>query len=204
MAQINLAPGNQYLIITRRRRRLIYGLSAAIAATALAVGVVLSVITSRAEQEKQSLQQQVQRLETQIAQASDQIKKIQLFEQRLVTLGDLLANHRTWTPYLQELERLLPPDAILTSLQGDHSSGRVELAGSTANIDNAATALASLKNEAGSHATLFHNGTITNVQRAKQPGPAGPGPGERYSFTMSLSIAPAASEARPVGRPPAP
>lgn len=192
MAQINLAPGNQYLIIARRRRRLIYSLSAAIAAVTLAAGVILSFITSRAEQEKNSLQQQVQHLETQIAQASDQVKKIQLFEQRLVTLGDLLANHRTWTPYLQELERLLPPDTILTSLQGDHSSGRIELAGSTANIDNAATALASLKNEAGSHATLFDKATIASVQRAQQAGPAGPGPGERYNFTMSLSIAPAA------------
>src|SRR3989344_4287266 len=151
MAQINLAPGSQYLIAVRRRRRMIYGTAAVIALVVIIVGAVLSVMVSRAEAEEQALQQQVQSVETQIAQASEKVKRIQLFEQRLTTLSQLMQNHRTWTRYAEELERLLPPETILTDIQGDYENGTIQLTGSTPNIDSAAIALASLKNQPISH-----------------------------------------------------
>ncbi len=188
MAQINLAPGSQYLVLVRRRRRVIYVTAALIAIVALITGIVLSILVARVENKEQTLKQDLQSVETRIAQASEEVKRIQLFEKRLTNLDSLIRNHKTWSLYLQEIERLLPPDTVLTSIKGNHKDGTIELSGTTSNIDSAALTLASLQNQPTTHSTLFTGGTIRNVEHKTQVGPAGEVLGQRYSFSMSLVL----------------
>lgn len=188
MAQINLVPGSQYRLLVRRRRRVLYSLTMLLAGATVAAGIILSLLVSIAENTAQSVQQELHSVETQIAAASEQVKKIQLFEGRLASLDQLLANHRIWSLYLQEIERLLPPETILTSLKGNHSDRTLELSGTTPNIDSISVALANLQNQAPGHPTLFVTGTISNVVQVDQTGPAGELLGHRYAFKMSLTF----------------
>lgn len=187
MAQINLAPGSQYLIVVRRRRRMIYGIAVVVAIATVIAGVVLQIMVSSARSELQKVSQQVSAVETEIAEASEDIKRIQLFESRLTNIGQLLAKHKTWSPYLQELERLLPPETILTSFKGSFDKRVIELSGTTPHIDLAAQTLASLQNEPKSRQTAFTSGTISNVEQVIQTGAAGEVLGQRYKFTMTLN-----------------
>lgn len=187
MAQINLAPGSQYLIVVRRRRRMIYGLAAVLAVALIIAGVVLQIMLSSANRDLQSTQQSLQSVETKIAQASEEVTRIQLFESRLTNLSELLNQHRTWSPYLQELERLLPPETIITSFKGSFDNRTIDLTGTTPHIDMAAQTLASLHNEPTTHATLFTSGTISNVEQVLQTGLAGEVLGQRYKFNMTLT-----------------
>jgi Tfp pilus assembly protein PilN len=188
MAQINLAPASQYAAASRQRRNILYGLAVAVVAVVIIAGIVLSVMVSSAKKSHQAAQQELQSVETKIAAASEEIRRIQLFENRLTNLAQLLDNHKVWSPHLQELERLLPPETILTNVKGSHDSRTVELTGSTPNIDVVAVALANLKNKVPNHATLFSNGTIGSVTREEQRGQAGEVVGARYVFKMNLAF----------------
>jgi Tfp pilus assembly protein PilN len=194
MAQINLAPGSQYLMVVRRRRRMIYGLAFVLAVAMFITGVVLKIMVSSANRDLQSNRQELQSVEAQISQASEEVTRIQLFEGRLSNISELLKHHRTWSPYLQELERLLPPATILASFKGNFDSRTIELTGTTSNIDMAAQTLASLQNQPGSsvpggasHTTLLTSGTISNVEQVLQTGAAGEILGQRYKFSMTLT-----------------
>jgi Tfp pilus assembly protein PilN len=188
MAQINLAPGSQYVAVVRRRRRVLYGIAGGLAAVAIFTAVAVSVMVRSSESAEQSLREELKGVETQIAAASEEAKRIRLFDSRLNNVAQLLDKHQVWTPHLQELERLLPPDTLLKSLNGSHGDGTLELAGSTPNIDGVAVALANLANQPLSHTTLFSGGTITNVTREEQTGPAGEVLGARYVFKMNLTF----------------
>lgn len=192
MAQINLAPGSQYIAIVRRRRRMLYVTAGLVAISAIIAGIVLSILVARAEKTEQSLNQELQSVESRIAQASEEVRRIQLFESRLTSVKNLLDNHKTWSAYLQEIERLLPLETILTTIQANHSSETINLVGSTISIDRAAESLASLQNQPVTHTTLFTSGTISNVEQTAQVGPAGEILGQRYNFNISLTLNPTA------------
>jgi hypothetical protein len=89
---------------------------------------------------------------------------------------------------LQELERLLPSDAILTSFKGSHDSRTIEATGTASNVDTIAVTLANLQNQQPDHPTLFKGGTISNVTQVIQTGPSGEVLGQRYGFAMSLTF----------------
>lgn len=188
MAQINLAPGSQYLSVVRRRRRILYILAALIAVVTVSAGLLLKILVSQAEHEKQAVRQELYSVETRIAQASAEVKRVQLFERRLETLDELLNNHQTWTLYLQELERLLPPGTVLTYIQGSHAMGAVEFSGSAPSLDGIAQALASLQDQSESHPTLFSSGTVSAISHVAETGAAGGVLGQRYTFKMTLTL----------------
>ena len=188
MAQINLAPGSQYILSARRRQRVLYGLTIVLAVITTATGIGLSFAVGQAQERQQAMQQELQSVETQIATASETVKKIQLFEQRLANLDQLLPNHRLWSLHLQEVERLLPPDTILTGLKGSHDTKTLELSGTASNIDSVAVALATLLSQEPGHPTLFKDGTVNTVGRVAQTNPAGEVIGQRYSFAMKLTF----------------
>ncbi len=188
MAQINLAPNSQYMLATRRRRRVLYSLTAILVVAAVVVGFVLSVLVSSVDTKVETVRAELSSIETEIASASDKVKRINLFENRLKNVETLLANHRVWTTYLQEIERLLPPDTQLQSFVGKYADRTISVGGTAQNLDAVAVTLATLQNKAPEHTTLFKSGTISSVIQEAQTGPAGEVLGQRYSFQMALTF----------------
>src|SRR5688572_11329830 len=116
MATINLAPGTQYLAGIRRRRRFLFMLSAGIIIVLLLVWGGLEAAARSIEGKLVSTQGELRTLERQIAEAGPDVDRITLFEERLTAVNVLLNGHRSYTPILKELERLLPSATVLTNL----------------------------------------------------------------------------------------
>lgn len=185
MATINLAPGAQYLASIRRRRRFLISLSTAVfVVTALAwLGAYLYL--QSVEGNIAATQTRLQNLETQLAALQPDIERIALFEGRLTALKLLLDNHISWVPFLTEIERLLPPPTVLTSLVVVSDQGVVEVAGTAPDIDQIAQALASLTAER-QPAQLFNSGEIVNVQRVQGETAEGQPGAVTYRFAIKL------------------
>lgn len=189
MAEINLAPGSEYVLFARRRRRRVYALTVLIA---LLVGLTwggLFLLRGRYAGQHQDLTEQVAGVEAEILRLGDQAQRVQLFEERLTAIAGLLDNHIAWDPFLKELERILPPPAAITRLGIDTGSHSVELAGEAPDIDVVAQTLASVISTPA-RPTAFTAATLGSVSRLEQTTPDGQVVGVRYTFTANLILDP--------------
>ncbi len=182
MPSINLAPGTQYVIAARKRRRRLYGISLLIVVV-FAVGWMLMygyVLSLRNTSE--DIQGQLASANQRIQTLREDAKRVALFEKRLVDIRTLLENHISWDRVFGDIERLLPPDTIITGLDARSDNTTLTLQGRTQNIDQVALAVASLTSSAGVP-SVFTSGSVKGVVREEQEG------GAIYTFTMTLEFA---------------
>ena len=181
MPSINLAPGTQYVIAARKRRRRLYGVSMLIVAVffggwMLMYGYLLSLRNS-----SEDLEKELQGVNLRVQTLREDALRVTLFEKRLVDVNTILNNHISWDRVFGDLERLLPPDSVITSFDAQTGSSTVLLQGRTQNIDQIALALASLTSSAGTP-SIFESGSVKEIARQEQES------GAAYTFTMTLEF----------------
>lgn len=164
MATINLAPGTQYIAAIRRRQRTLFSLSAGIIIAVVLVWAGLFLLNQAAEKNLLQTQGELSALERSLAEMGPDVERITLFEERLAALDSLLDHHSRYTPLLQEIERLLPPPTVLTTLAVNTQRGVAEMTGTTPNIDEVAQTLASLTASPG-RATVFNQAELQSIVR---------------------------------------
>ncbi|MDP3997545.1 MAG: PilN domain-containing protein [bacterium] len=189
MAQINLAPGTQYALAARRRRQRLFMLSILVMAVLLIVWGGLFLIERVFKQRLGSDQTALAALETEITRVGPDVSRIQLFEGRVQVLGSLLDNHVNWNPLLQELEKLLPPETVLTSLRAGVDNNTVDISGTTPNIDVVAQTLASLADQPD-RPTVFSSGNVKSINRVTDKDEQGNITASYFTFNGTLEIKP--------------
>lgn len=189
MAEINLAPGSEYLGLVRKQRRRAYSLAIVIA-LALALGWGgLFVWQQQLIQDKRSLERRLAAIEAEITRLGDQAARVTLFEKRLIATDRLLNQHIAWDPLLQDIERLLPPPVVVNHFKVILRDGTVELAGETPDSDVIAQTLASLTSQ-NTRPTIFTSGILQSISRLQQLNPAGEVVSATYKFTADLTFDP--------------
>lgn len=186
---VNLAPGTQYVLAARHRRRRLYALSALILFFLLAVWLGLRFFQSGLAGKASALDTRVRAVEMEIARLNSDSQRIVLFEKRLATLNTLLDQHVSWEPVLADLERLLPANTTLTFFDGSAATGFLEIQGITPDVDAVAVALASLVEVPG-HSSVIKKGRIGGIQRQEEQNPEGQVVGSSYSFSAELTFDP--------------
>lgn len=188
MPSINLAPGTQYIVAARKRRRNLFVLSTGIVLVMVLVWTGLFVYRQQLQRTQDELATRLRSIEIEIAKLEEEAERILLFENRLVSLDALLDRHTSWNDVFTEVERLMPGDTSLVSFEVDAATGIVGIQGTTGNIDQVAVAFASLVNAEG-HQSIFTKGTIANVRRVELAQPEAP-PIISYQFSGALTFDP--------------
>ena len=187
-AQINLAPETQFAAAARRRRRVLYIIAAVIVVVALLAWLLLFGLRQRAQAQVAAVDESIAALETEITRLGGDADRVASFEGRLAALETLLDRHVTWTPLLQEFERLLPPAVTLTSLEVAEGGSTIQIAGTTPNLDDVAQLLASL--ETGSdRETLFSDVSLSSTFREEQVDENGEVVSAYFVFQVRLTVA---------------
>ncbi|MDA1169177.1 MAG: hypothetical protein O3A36_02470 [bacterium] len=186
MSSINLAPGNQYIIVARKRRIRLYVIAIAIIVIFGIGALVLFVYTRTLQASSDGIKAQLVITEKKIQSLHDEALRIALFEQRLEDVSKLLDNHISWEKIFADLERLLPADTVLTKVSAGSESNSIIVDGKTQNIDQIALTLASLVRDVN-HPTVFTAGTVKTIQRENLNNAEG-GSVSLYGFTMTLNF----------------
>lgn len=186
MPSINLAPGTQYIITARRRRLRLYAISIGIAAVFLLGWFALYMYVRILESSSNSVQANIARVDQKIQELHDDAVRVAFFEKRLAGVSKLIDSHIGWEKIFSDMERLLPPDTVLTSFEAASGNSTISLSGTTQNIDQVALALASLTEDAG-HLSVFKRGTVKTIQRQEQKNAEGASV-VLYTFTMTLEF----------------
>jgi Tfp pilus assembly protein PilN len=190
MATINLAPGTQFIVAARKRRRRLYLMSVAIAGVFALIWFGLYFYTRQLRENLEHANADLRGIQIEINKLEPDANRIFQFEQRLGALDSLLNVHISWEPLLQDLERLLPGDTVLTDLEVVNSSGNLKVQGTTSSIDQVAVTLASLI-QSDNHRTAFLSGTLNSVLREEVAGGEEQPPSVRYLFSAELRFDPA-------------
>lgn len=187
MPSINLAPGTQYIIAARKRRVRLYG-------TALLVVFVFAAAWAALYAYHQALSKNNEDIETKIKTASAQIEtlrsdaiRVSLFEKRLGEVSKLLKTHVHWNAVFADLERLLPPDTVLTNFEAASDAPTISVQGITGQVDHISLAIASLT-ASDARPSVFASGSIKNIQRQEKKN--GEEASVVYGFTMTLTFDP--------------
>lgn len=177
MPTINLAPETRYLLEQKKRQQFLFLVAFGIVILSLLIWAGLAFTRSVVQQQLQQVQAEINAVETRISELDDVAQRIVLFERRSAALQQLLTSRLNWDPILQEIERLLPPPAVLHRLTAA-DDGSLELEGNTPDIDILAQTLASLKTTP-THATLFPTINFKGINRQETGG---------YNFTAHLTF----------------
>lgn len=190
---INLAPGTQYLVEARKRRRRLFIVSAAIVIGLILIWLGLIFYQSQLINSAENTQASIRDVDAQIAKLDDESQRIVLFEKRLQGLNELLNNHTSWAPIFSDLEKLLPASTVLTSLALDNNGDTITMTGVTPDIDSVASTLASLI-ATKDHPTIFLGGKVKDISRSEVAGTNGEGGSVSYQFGANLSFDPTSLE----------
>lgn len=191
MPSINLAPGTQYIMQARKRRRRLLGISIVIVVIVAVVWIGLTFYRQRLETELADIDGQIRNVELEIARIEPNANRIVLFEERLKALDGLLNQHISWNIILQDIERLLPPNTALTTVEAEADTGEINIKGITQNIDQVAVTLASLLNSTD-HQTVFISGNLNSINRNQVTAIEDEAPAQiEYTFTAELRFDPA-------------
>jgi Tfp pilus assembly protein PilN len=185
MPSINLAPGTQYIITARKRRIRLYGIAIAIF-TIFALGwlglyTYVAILTKSSEDVKAKITVVDQKIQA----LNEEAKRVAFFEKRLVDVSQILNNHIGWEKVFGDVERLLPPDTVLTAFDATNGSSTITVQGTTQNVDQIAVALASLTQDVG-HPSIFASGSVKTIQREERK--EGDIASVIYKFTMTLEF----------------
>lgn len=187
MAEINLAPGTEYVALARKRRQRVYGIAVVLL---IAIGVVwggLFLVQQRLEQNKREVQSGLAGVEAEITRLGDEARRVELFADRLEGLAVLLDKHITWDPFLADLERLLPPPVVMDLVQVDVSQGNVSIQGTTPDVEQVAQTLASLVSGPG-RLTLFPDAKLNGIVREEIVNEVGETVAATYNFAAELTL----------------
>jgi len=187
MAQINLAPGTQFIAAARRRRRALYASGTLLL---ILIGVIwggLFVWVQGAEEELQAEAVALQKLEAEITRAGDTVDRIESFESRLLALNRLLDDHIDWAPVFVEIQRLLPETTRIRSLDFQHEQNKITIEGRAPTVDHVAQTLASLR-DTPARETLFKDIEVGILRRTSVVGEAGEEIGAEYEFQAKFLI----------------
>lgn len=187
MAEINLAPGSEYLGLIRRRRRRAYLLAMLLLGGVAAAWGGLFVFEQRLVEAKRDIARRLSNVEGEITRLGDEAERVTLFEERLTAVDALLTQHIAWDPFLQDLERLLPSPAIVDRLDVSLRDDSIELEGETPDLDAIAQTLASLVSTPG-RPTIFSSAVLENIGRLQDTGPTGEVVSVRYQFEAKLTF----------------
>ncbi|HSX24466.1 MAG TPA: PilN domain-containing protein [Candidatus Andersenbacteria bacterium] len=192
MASINLAPGTEYIIAARKRRQRLYIISICIVAIfGIGFGVLFFMGQSLTSQ-NEALKKSIQEADANIQASQADALRVSLFEKRLTQTKTLLDNHVKWDQVFADIERLLPPSAVLTGMDAGTDSSTITVEGVTPDIDAVAQTIASLS--AGqNHSSFFSNGTVKEVTKGDQNASDQSKTG--YNFIITLTIDPAKLQA---------
>lgn len=188
MPKINLAQEVVRNQVIARRRRVLYGVSVAILAVTIAVWGTVYFLTSRVEETRDGVQGEVRRLEAQLRTHEPDVKAIVLFRERLESMDRLMATHVLWSRILEELERLVVPQATLTGMKGTVTEQSVVAQARVPSLDAAADLVASLQDIEKTNETFFPDIVVTSlkvVENASQPGATASVTG--YTMHMKMS-----------------
>lgn len=189
MAEINLAPGTEYMGLLRKRRRRVVGIAILTGVVISAIWGGLFVFQQQLVQEKRTLDTRLASVEAEITRLGDQGKRVTLFEDRLTAVDGLLTSHMTWDPFLKDLERLLPAPAVINNLKVTVEGSAIELSGTSPDLDVVAQTLASLVAQTD-HPSLFTSSVLENVNRVEEKSPQGETLAVRYEFAAQLHFDP--------------
>lgn len=187
VAEINLAPGTEYLGVLQRRRRRVYVWTFLIAIIVAVIWGGLFIYQQQLIQEKRDVDRRLSAVEAEITRLGDQARRVTLFENRLRAVDDLLSEHLSWDPFLQDLERLLPPPAVMNRMEVNVTEAKVELSGETPDLDIISQTLASLVSTPA-RPTIFTSATLENVNRVQQDSSTGEVVSVRYEFAANLNF----------------
>lgn len=207
MPKINLAQEVVRNQVIARRRRLLYGVSVAILAVTVAVWGALYFLTSTVEETRDGVQQEVRRLEAQLRTHEDDVKAIVLFRERLKSMDRLMATHVLWSRILEELERLVVPQATLTGIKGTVAEQSVVAQARVPSLDAGADLVASLQDTEKTNVTFFPDIVVVSlkaIESASQPGATGSVTGYTMQMRMSTKAAAFQASAPSDVAPPAP
>lgn len=181
MPSINLAPGTQYVLAARKRQRRLYSISFLIVIVFAAGWMLMYGYLLSLKNTSEDLALQLTSVNQRIQTLREDAIRVTLFEKRLSDVNTLLNNHVSWDRVFGDIERLLPPETVITSFDVKSNSSTITLQGRGQNIDQVALALASLTNPGGIP-SVFTNGDIREVSRQEKE------EGATYAFTMTLEF----------------
>ena len=161
---INLAPGTQYIIEARKRRQRLYITSFAIVLITLTAWGAVYWISQTRQSQLGDVLASIRGVDTEIAKSQSSADEIRSFEQRLEDLDVLLNGHVSWEIMFSEIERLLPPDTVITGINTTAKSGVIGIEGTAPDVDKIALTLASIK-DSPNRSTIFSNATFSGSQR---------------------------------------
>lgn len=184
---INLAPGSQYVLQSRRRQRRLLALSFFFL---IILGVTWAALTAYIQQQLQDQEQlntRLRNIRMEIAKLEGESGRIKSFEHRLTALDALLDNHIVWSTFFTDLEQVLPPDVVLLSLQTDSATGTIGINAETTNIDRVAVALATLSKSSNPN-SIFTNGRIASVVPREDVDPITQAVTRKVTFAAELQF----------------
>lgn len=184
MAEINLAPGTQYLLEVRRRQRRLYTIAVILVGGVATIMITIWLWQAVLNRQLTDVKVRLNGVEAELTKLKPVADRISLFEGRLQLMDSLLTSRRSSAPLLRELERLLPSSAVIVSFSVKMDEGIIELSGTTPTIEEVAKTLASLSAKPA-HSTLFSRARLLSVSRQE---PSGGAP--VYSFSAQLSFSP--------------
>lgn len=187
MPQINLAPGTQYIIAAKRRRRMVYVASFVLIAVIFIVWGTVFATEKLYENKLTRIKSETAKVNTEIARLDEQAKRVEAFDGRLKALNTLLQQHISWDPMLKDLERLLPPAINLDNLVLAITDKTMTIKGAAATVDDVAQVLASLTNQEG-RATAFDSVNVTNAVLKQDIDPSGQVTASRYVFGAEAAL----------------
>lgn len=187
MPQINLAPESQYLQAIRRRQRRIYFVSLLIILLTLIAWGGFAYTESQSEKKLRAAEDELASVETQLAAMGDKAVRVASFESRTADLGRLMNMRRSWIPLLDEIEKRLPPSAVLTSLHASASNPTVQIIGHASTMDEIAQAFASLT-RAGGEQSVIADGSVESVAQFREEGSEDQPGAEKMGFSGRLEV----------------
>lgn len=189
MANINLAPGTQFVALARKRRRRLFLVSFVLLVLLGGVWLGLVAFKGQAEAAQTQVEARLNTVQTEIAKLGSEVTRVELFEDRLVELDALLDAHLEWGTLFEELQRLLPPPTVINAATINADSGELNLTGVTPDIDTVAQTLTSLSS-GPNHETLFTLKKFDSVAREAESSPAEniPAPPATYTFSAEFTF----------------
>ena len=187
MPSINLAPGTEFIIAARKRRQRLYFAAFVIVLLSGIGFTVLFFIEQSLNAQDEALKTSIQTADTQIEQSQADALRVSLFEKRLTETKSLLDDHVKWDQVFSDVERLLPPATVLTSMDAGTDSSTVAIQGTTPDMDTVAQTISSLSS-GQNNVSIFSDGKVKSVDRVEVKN--GDQTTVSYTFAITLTIDP--------------
>lgn len=168
MPKINLAQETMRNQVIAKRRRVVYFLSTVLLVLVAGVYLTFLFLSKNVENKTEEIQQRIENLEAQLRAREPLGRDIKAFRSRLVNLDKLLKNHVRWSLVFTELERLILPNTVLSSIKGGADGKDFAMKVSVPNVDAAADLVVSLENSTGKNNTQLSKVSSTGLVPVQQ------------------------------------